>query len=60
MLNVLKNGLGITLRPLLEELNKLKNNGIHLSLEGHQAPLEVSLLACSGDNHSMNRLGGFP
>lgn len=52
---------GITLRTL-QELNELQDNGIHLSLEGHQVSLAVSLAvtACSGDSHSMNRLGGFP
>lgn len=57
--DVLKYGLGVALRPLLQELKELQNNGMHLSLGGHQVLLKVSVLACSGDNLSMNRLGGF-
>ncbi|CAN8008591.1 unnamed protein product, partial [Ixodes pacificus] len=57
--DVQKYGLGIALKPLLDELKELQNNGLHVNLHGHKVSMKVCLLACSGDNLSMNRVGGF-
>ncbi|KAH9364855.1 hypothetical protein HPB48_013399 [Haemaphysalis longicornis] len=57
--DVKKHGLPATLRPLLQELSELQSNGITISVNGKDVCLKVSVLACAGDNLSMNRLGGF-
>ncbi|KAH9382804.1 hypothetical protein HPB48_023364 [Haemaphysalis longicornis] len=57
--DVKKHGLPATFRPLLQELSELQSNGITISVNGKDVCLKVSVLACAGDNLSMNRLGGF-
>lgn len=57
--DVQRYGLETVLGPLLDELKELQEIGINVHIGQNEVCFKVFVLACCGDNLSMNRLGGF-
>lgn len=52
-------GMTVLLKPLVDDLKQLHEQGLSFNLAGANKKAEVLVLAFCGDNLSMNRLGGF-
>ncbi|XP_064479212.1 uncharacterized protein LOC135392429 [Ornithodoros turicata] len=52
-------GLNRIMEPLIADLNSLQSNGLDVVLNGSTVYMKACVVGFSGDNLSLNRLGGF-
>lgn len=54
-----KHGMNSFLRPFVESMKLLSNNGLTVSIDGHECHFQVGMLAVLADTLAAHALGGF-